>query len=162
MVICGVFRCWETNDNPIPNWVINGPIGFSIMVSFLVQQRLGWTRRYFKIWVLKHCKTRLFQYHGCLNRRLGITRYLPHQCVLRLIYFSLGTFSKKIKPFLSFLKGELPPVHQHHPDFGPKAEVSWCGRQWSIAVQVLSTQLVLTEAEKLPSEKMHVLRNPSA
>lgn len=26
-------RCWETNDNPIPNWVINGPIGFSIMVG---------------------------------------------------------------------------------------------------------------------------------
>ncbi|TWW73056.1 Vasoactive intestinal polypeptide receptor 2 [Takifugu flavidus] len=29
-------RCWETNDNPIPNWVINGPIGFSIMVNFLL------------------------------------------------------------------------------------------------------------------------------
>ncbi|TWW73057.1 vasoactive intestinal polypeptide receptor 2-like isoform X1 [Takifugu flavidus] len=28
--------CWETNDNPIPNWVINGPIGFSIMVNFLL------------------------------------------------------------------------------------------------------------------------------
>ncbi|CAI5640543.1 vasoactive intestinal polypeptide receptor 2 [Oreochromis aureus] len=27
--------CWETNDNPIPNWVINGPIGFSIMVNFI-------------------------------------------------------------------------------------------------------------------------------
>uniref|UniRef100_H2SPB9 Vasoactive intestinal peptide receptor 2 n=1 Tax=Takifugu rubripes TaxID=31033 RepID=H2SPB9_TAKRU len=36
MVICGLFRCWETNDNPIPNWVINGPIGFSIMVNFLL------------------------------------------------------------------------------------------------------------------------------
>ncbi|KAJ4937292.1 hypothetical protein JOQ06_001871 [Pogonophryne albipinna] len=23
--------CWERNDNPIPNWVINGPIGLSIM-----------------------------------------------------------------------------------------------------------------------------------
>uniref|UniRef100_A0A3Q3WJD5 Uncharacterized protein n=1 Tax=Mola mola TaxID=94237 RepID=A0A3Q3WJD5_MOLML len=30
------FRCWETNDNPIPNWVINGPIGFSIMVNFIL------------------------------------------------------------------------------------------------------------------------------
>uniref|UniRef100_A0A3Q2VBH9 Vasoactive intestinal peptide receptor 2 n=1 Tax=Haplochromis burtoni TaxID=8153 RepID=A0A3Q2VBH9_HAPBU len=28
-------RCWETNDQPIPNWVINGPIGFSIMVNFI-------------------------------------------------------------------------------------------------------------------------------
>ncbi|XP_034411683.1 vasoactive intestinal polypeptide receptor 2-like isoform X2 [Cyclopterus lumpus] len=28
--------CWETNDNPIPNWVINGPIGFSIMVNFIL------------------------------------------------------------------------------------------------------------------------------
>uniref|UniRef100_A0A1A7XDE9 Vasoactive intestinal peptide receptor 2 n=1 Tax=Iconisemion striatum TaxID=60296 RepID=A0A1A7XDE9_9TELE len=27
--------CWERNDNPIPNWVINGPIGFSIMVNFI-------------------------------------------------------------------------------------------------------------------------------
>nr|XP_020468085.1 vasoactive intestinal polypeptide receptor 2 isoform X2 [Monopterus albus] len=26
--------CWERNDNPIPNWVINGPIGVSIMVNF--------------------------------------------------------------------------------------------------------------------------------
>ncbi|KAG7523961.1 vasoactive intestinal polypeptide receptor 2 [Solea senegalensis] len=28
--------CWERNDNPIPNWVINGPIGFSIMVNFIL------------------------------------------------------------------------------------------------------------------------------
>lgn len=34
MVIYGAFRCWETNDNPVPNWVINGPIGFSIMVGW--------------------------------------------------------------------------------------------------------------------------------
>ncbi|XP_054599484.1 vasoactive intestinal polypeptide receptor 2 isoform X2 [Nothobranchius furzeri] len=27
--------CWERNDHPIPNWVINGPIGFSIMVNFI-------------------------------------------------------------------------------------------------------------------------------
>uniref|UniRef100_A0A3Q1GSY7 Vasoactive intestinal peptide receptor 2 n=2 Tax=Acanthochromis polyacanthus TaxID=80966 RepID=A0A3Q1GSY7_9TELE len=27
--------CWERNDNPIPNWVINGPIGFSILVNFI-------------------------------------------------------------------------------------------------------------------------------
>lgn len=60
---------------------------------------------------------------------------------------------KEIKSFPSSLQGELCPVHQHHPDFGPKAEVSWCGRQWSITVQVLSTHLVLTEAEKWPSEK---------
>lgn len=33
VVISGVLRCWETNDNPVPNWVINGPIGFSIMVG---------------------------------------------------------------------------------------------------------------------------------
>uniref|UniRef100_A0A3Q3IQD3 Vasoactive intestinal peptide receptor 2 n=1 Tax=Monopterus albus TaxID=43700 RepID=A0A3Q3IQD3_MONAL len=32
--IYGTFRCWERNDNPIPNWVINGPIGVSIMVNF--------------------------------------------------------------------------------------------------------------------------------
>lgn len=31
---CGVLRCWERNDNPIPNWVINGPIGLSIMVRW--------------------------------------------------------------------------------------------------------------------------------
>ncbi|XP_034039662.1 vasoactive intestinal polypeptide receptor 2 [Thalassophryne amazonica] len=28
--------CWERNDNPVPNWVINGPIGFSIMVNFIL------------------------------------------------------------------------------------------------------------------------------
>ncbi|XP_033960992.1 vasoactive intestinal polypeptide receptor 2-like [Pseudochaenichthys georgianus] len=28
--------CWEWNDNPIPNWVINGPIGLSIMVNFIL------------------------------------------------------------------------------------------------------------------------------
>ncbi|XP_078478467.1 LOW QUALITY PROTEIN: vasoactive intestinal polypeptide receptor 2-like [Lampetra planeri] len=28
--------CWERNDNPIPNWVINGPIGFSILVNFIL------------------------------------------------------------------------------------------------------------------------------
>lgn len=28
-----VLRCWETNDKPVPNWVINGPIGFSILVG---------------------------------------------------------------------------------------------------------------------------------
>ncbi|XP_036841763.1 vasoactive intestinal polypeptide receptor 2 isoform X2 [Oncorhynchus mykiss] len=28
--------CWEQNDNPIPKWVINVPIGFSIMVNFLL------------------------------------------------------------------------------------------------------------------------------
>ncbi|KAJ3594658.1 hypothetical protein NHX12_003965, partial [Muraenolepis orangiensis] len=28
--------CWERNDNPIPNWVINGPIGVSIMVNFIL------------------------------------------------------------------------------------------------------------------------------
>uniref|UniRef100_H3CRC2 Vasoactive intestinal peptide receptor 2 n=1 Tax=Tetraodon nigroviridis TaxID=99883 RepID=H3CRC2_TETNG len=28
--------CWETNDNPVPNWVINGPIGVSILVNFLL------------------------------------------------------------------------------------------------------------------------------
>ncbi|KAM9718988.1 vasoactive intestinal polypeptide receptor 2-like [Menidia menidia] len=27
--------CWERNENPIPNWVINGPIGFSILVNFI-------------------------------------------------------------------------------------------------------------------------------
>ncbi|MEQ2316018.1 Vasoactive intestinal polypeptide receptor 2, partial [Ameca splendens] len=27
--------CWERNDNPIPNWVINGPIVFSILVNFI-------------------------------------------------------------------------------------------------------------------------------
>ncbi|XP_061776739.1 vasoactive intestinal polypeptide receptor 2 isoform X3 [Nerophis ophidion] len=28
--------CWERNDNPIPNWVINGPIGLSIVVNFML------------------------------------------------------------------------------------------------------------------------------
>ncbi|KAF3857833.1 hypothetical protein F7725_011034, partial [Dissostichus mawsoni] len=28
--------CWERNDNPVPNWVINGPIGLSIMVNFIL------------------------------------------------------------------------------------------------------------------------------
>ncbi|CAK6973111.1 vasoactive intestinal polypeptide receptor 2 isoform X1 [Scomber scombrus] len=28
--------CWERNENPIPNWVINGPIGLSIMVNFIL------------------------------------------------------------------------------------------------------------------------------
>ncbi|KAM3866105.1 vasoactive intestinal polypeptide receptor 2-like [Diretmus argenteus] len=28
--------CWERNDNLIPNWVINGPIGFSILVNFIL------------------------------------------------------------------------------------------------------------------------------
>ncbi|XP_056149904.1 vasoactive intestinal polypeptide receptor 2 [Lampris incognitus] len=28
--------CWERNDNAIPNWVINGPIGLSIMVNFIL------------------------------------------------------------------------------------------------------------------------------
>ncbi|XP_054623270.1 vasoactive intestinal polypeptide receptor 2 isoform X2 [Dunckerocampus dactyliophorus] len=28
--------CWERNDNPIPNWVINGPIGLSILVNFIL------------------------------------------------------------------------------------------------------------------------------
>ncbi|KAA8587614.1 hypothetical protein FQN60_016476 [Etheostoma spectabile] len=28
--------CWERNDNPTPNWVINGPIVFSIMVNFIL------------------------------------------------------------------------------------------------------------------------------
>uniref|UniRef100_A0A8C9X1K5 Vasoactive intestinal peptide receptor 2 n=1 Tax=Sander lucioperca TaxID=283035 RepID=A0A8C9X1K5_SANLU len=36
MVVYGVLRCWERNDNPTPNWVINGPIGFSIMVNFIL------------------------------------------------------------------------------------------------------------------------------
>ncbi|XP_015244293.1 PREDICTED: vasoactive intestinal polypeptide receptor 2-like [Cyprinodon variegatus] len=27
--------CWERNENPIPNWVINGPIVFSILVNFI-------------------------------------------------------------------------------------------------------------------------------
>lgn len=27
-------RCWETNDNSIPNLVINGPIGLSVMVGW--------------------------------------------------------------------------------------------------------------------------------
>uniref|UniRef100_A0A3B5MT64 Vasoactive intestinal peptide receptor 2 n=1 Tax=Xiphophorus couchianus TaxID=32473 RepID=A0A3B5MT64_9TELE len=27
--------CWERNDNPIPNWVINGPIVVSILVNFI-------------------------------------------------------------------------------------------------------------------------------
>uniref|UniRef100_A0A8C7KN52 Vasoactive intestinal peptide receptor 2 n=1 Tax=Oncorhynchus kisutch TaxID=8019 RepID=A0A8C7KN52_ONCKI len=30
------FSCWEQNDNPIPMWVINVPIGISIMVNFLL------------------------------------------------------------------------------------------------------------------------------
>uniref|UniRef100_A0A8P4GF36 Vasoactive intestinal polypeptide receptor 2 n=1 Tax=Dicentrarchus labrax TaxID=13489 RepID=A0A8P4GF36_DICLA len=34
--ILDLVQCWETNDNPIPNWVINGPIGFSIMVNFIL------------------------------------------------------------------------------------------------------------------------------
>ncbi|KAM9789352.1 vasoactive intestinal polypeptide receptor 2 [Neosynchiropus ocellatus] len=29
-------RCWETNDKMIPNLVINGPIGFSILVNFFL------------------------------------------------------------------------------------------------------------------------------
>uniref|UniRef100_A0A665XEQ4 Vasoactive intestinal peptide receptor 2 n=1 Tax=Echeneis naucrates TaxID=173247 RepID=A0A665XEQ4_ECHNA len=33
-------RCWERNDNPVPNWVINGPIGFSIMVNFILFIRI--------------------------------------------------------------------------------------------------------------------------
>uniref|UniRef100_A0A3Q1JRZ0 Vasoactive intestinal peptide receptor 2 n=1 Tax=Anabas testudineus TaxID=64144 RepID=A0A3Q1JRZ0_ANATE len=33
--ISDTIRCWERNDNPIPNLVINGPIGFSIMVNFI-------------------------------------------------------------------------------------------------------------------------------
>ncbi|XP_061551164.1 vasoactive intestinal polypeptide receptor 2 isoform X1 [Phycodurus eques] len=32
--------CWERNDNPIPNWVINGPIGLSIVVNFLLFIRI--------------------------------------------------------------------------------------------------------------------------
>ncbi|XP_030629176.1 vasoactive intestinal polypeptide receptor 2-like [Chanos chanos] len=28
--------CWEQNDHPVPMWVINGPIGFSIMVNFVL------------------------------------------------------------------------------------------------------------------------------
>ncbi|KAI9524253.1 hypothetical protein NQZ68_019714 [Dissostichus eleginoides] len=28
--------CWERNDTPVPNWVINGPIGLSIMVNFIL------------------------------------------------------------------------------------------------------------------------------
>ncbi|CAL8277064.1 unnamed protein product [Lota lota] len=28
--------CWERNENPVPNWVINGPIGVSIMVNFIL------------------------------------------------------------------------------------------------------------------------------
>uniref|UniRef100_A0A4W5LIY7 Vasoactive intestinal peptide receptor 2 n=1 Tax=Hucho hucho TaxID=62062 RepID=A0A4W5LIY7_9TELE len=28
--------CWEQNDNPIPMWMINVPIGISIMVNFLL------------------------------------------------------------------------------------------------------------------------------
>lgn len=49
LFVCNVLRCWERNDNPIPNWVINGPIGFSIMVgstSFMMYlQHLG-----FELW----------------------------------------------------------------------------------------------------------------
>ncbi|XP_072525382.1 vasoactive intestinal polypeptide receptor 2-like [Salminus brasiliensis] len=28
--------CWERNDHPVPIWVINGPIVFSIMVNFIL------------------------------------------------------------------------------------------------------------------------------
>ncbi|XP_023821167.1 vasoactive intestinal polypeptide receptor 2-like isoform X1 [Oryzias latipes] len=28
--------CWERNENHVPNWVINGPIGFSILVNFIL------------------------------------------------------------------------------------------------------------------------------
>lgn len=34
------------------------------------------------------------------------------------------------------LQGELHPVHQHHPDPGPEAEVSWRGWQRPITIQV--------------------------
>uniref|UniRef100_A0A3B1IHD8 Vasoactive intestinal peptide receptor 2 n=1 Tax=Astyanax mexicanus TaxID=7994 RepID=A0A3B1IHD8_ASTMX len=29
-------HCWERNDHPVPIWVINGPIVFSIMVNFIL------------------------------------------------------------------------------------------------------------------------------
>ncbi|XP_019730591.1 vasoactive intestinal polypeptide receptor 2 isoform X2 [Hippocampus comes] len=32
--------CWERNDNPIPNWVINGPIGLAVVVNFLLFIRI--------------------------------------------------------------------------------------------------------------------------
>ncbi|XP_046884258.1 vasoactive intestinal polypeptide receptor 2-like isoform X1 [Hypomesus transpacificus] len=28
--------CWEIEDHPVPNWVINGPICFSILVNFIL------------------------------------------------------------------------------------------------------------------------------
>ncbi|KAF7643307.1 hypothetical protein LDENG_00241940 [Lucifuga dentata] len=28
--------CWERDDHPVPYWVINGPIGYSIMVNFIL------------------------------------------------------------------------------------------------------------------------------
>lgn len=34
MVLYCALRCWETNDNLVPNLVINVPIGFSITVSW--------------------------------------------------------------------------------------------------------------------------------
>lgn len=33
MALYCALRCWETNDNLVPNLVINVPIGFSITVS---------------------------------------------------------------------------------------------------------------------------------
>ncbi|XP_077368265.1 vasoactive intestinal polypeptide receptor 2 isoform X3 [Festucalex cinctus] len=32
--------CWERNDNPVPNWVINGPIGLAVVVNFLLFIRI--------------------------------------------------------------------------------------------------------------------------
>ncbi|XP_077411655.1 vasoactive intestinal polypeptide receptor 2-like isoform X2 [Vanacampus margaritifer] len=32
--------CWERNDNPVPNWVINGPIGIAVVVNFLLFIRI--------------------------------------------------------------------------------------------------------------------------
>ena len=33
-------RCWERNENPVPNWVINGPIGVSILVCSVANGKL--------------------------------------------------------------------------------------------------------------------------
>lgn len=40
---------------------------------------------------------------------------------------------------LFFLKGELYPFHQHHPDSGPEAEVPRRGWQRPITIQVSHT-----------------------
>ncbi|XP_055084343.1 vasoactive intestinal polypeptide receptor 2-like [Periophthalmus magnuspinnatus] len=32
--------CWETNDHPIPHWLINGPISLSVLVNFFLFIRI--------------------------------------------------------------------------------------------------------------------------